>query len=461
MATTTSTTATTAGAAAAANDVAEGPVLSVVNKRLRALRKKLNRIVHTEESMAQGKPINKEQEEVLRSKPSVLALIDELEKLRSPLSAAVTEELNLALKNNNNHHQQKPQPEPEFQLQPQPQPESVSEAKNDDVSVVEDLINLIYFGSLFDVKSQNEFTSTMLTRTHERGCCLTYDYVTDDATDLLRERDLDLISAMRGLLISRPADSSLSHRDALCRCVEHARLWLARAPQPIEPNAEVTYAGLREKLNKIMSSEYFITTPEIKATDEVAAAAASGSYQSFQVPVHGTAPVEGEGGLVSKSPDQDEGAINYQGHGSGEEHSDPEGELQKDEVEVENVEVVTAQHEQTNAQVDVEYNQRDMETKDQQYNPRRGYQNQRGGRGGGGSRRGYSNGRGGRGGGGVGRGGYQNGRNQYYDQPGNYYTRNYYNNRGGGRGARGGGYSYNNGSGGQFNHVAGDVGVQS
>ncbi|KAL1355139.1 hypothetical protein AAHE18_05G093100 [Arachis hypogaea] len=422
MATTTSTTASTAGAAAA-NDVAEGPVLSVVNKRLRALRKKLNRIVHTEESVAQGKPINKEQEEVLRSKPSVLALIDELEKLRSPLSAAVTEELNLALKNNNNHHQPKPQPEPESQLQPQPQPEPVSEAKNDDVSVVEDLINLIYFGSLFDVKSQNEFTSTMLTRTHERGCCLTYDYVTDDATDLLRERDLDLISAMRGLLISRPADSSLSHRDALCRCVEHARLWLARAPQPIEPNAEVTYAGLREKLNKIMSSEYFITTPEIKATDEVAAAAASGSYQSFQVPVHGTAPVEGEGGSVSKSPDQDEGAINYQGHGSGEENSDPEGELQKDEVEVENVEVVTAQNEQTNAQVDVEYNQRDMETKDQHY-PRRGYQNQRGGRGGGGSRRGYSNGRGGRGGGGVGRGGYQNGR-------------------------------------GQFNHVAGDVGVQS
>ncbi|MED6114206.1 hypothetical protein PIB30_078146 [Stylosanthes scabra] len=454
MATTTSTTAT--------NDVAEGPVLSVVNKRLRALRKKMNRIVHTEESVAQGKPINKEQEEVLRSKPSVLALIDELEKLRSPLSAAVTEELNLALKDNNNHHQQpKPQPEPESQSQPQPQPQSepASEPRNDDVSVVEDLINLIYFGSLFDVESQNEFTSTMLTRTHERGCCLTYDYVTDDATDLLRERDLDLISAMRGLLISRPANSSLSHRDALRRCLEHARLWLARAQQPIEPNAEVTYAGLREKLNKIMSSEYITTTPEIKATVEVAAAAASGSYhQSFQVPVH-VETVEAEGGSVSQSQDQDEGTINYQGYGSGEQ-SDPEGELQKDEVEVENLEVVATQHEQNNPHVDVEYNQRDMEAKDQQYYPRRGYQNHRGGRGSGGGRRGYSNGRGGRGGagGGGGRGGYQNGRNQYYDQSGNYYPRNYYNR--GGRGGRGGYYN-NNGSGGQFNHVAGDVGVQS
>ncbi|KAF7809190.1 glycine-rich protein [Senna tora] len=80
----------------------------------------------------------------------------------------------------------------------------------------------------------------MLTRTHERGCCLTYDYVTDDATDLLGEKDLDLISSLGSLLISRPADSSLSHKNALQRCTEHAKLWLAKADQPIESNADVT-----------------------------------------------------------------------------------------------------------------------------------------------------------------------------------------------------------------------------
>jgi len=119
--------------------------------------------------------------------------------------------------------------------------------------------------------------------------------------------------------------------------------------------------------------------------------------------------------------------------------------------------VVSVQHGQTNPQADAEHNERDFEAKDQQSYPRRGYQNHRGGRGGGG-RRGYSNGRGGRSGGGRG-GGYQNGRNPYYDQPGNYYPRNYYNNRG--RGGRGGGYYNNHGAGGQVNHVAGDVGVQS
>ncbi|KAJ4825920.1 hypothetical protein Tsubulata_047929 [Turnera subulata] len=90
-------------------EAADGPVLSLFNKRLRALKKKYNRILQMEESIAQGKPINKEQEEVLRSKPSVSAAIDELEKLRAPLSSALSEELDLALSR-----------------QPQPQPSSPS-----------------------------------------------------------------------------------------------------------------------------------------------------------------------------------------------------------------------------------------------------------------------------------------------------------------------------------------------
>jgi len=66
-------------------------------------------------------------------------------------------------------------------------------------------------------------------------------------------------------------------------------------------------AGLRERLNKIMSSEYFTTTPEMKATVEVAAAA-GGNYASFQVPVHGSivptsVPIDVEGS-VSQSQEK-------------------------------------------------------------------------------------------------------------------------------------------------------------
>ncbi|KAJ6988990.1 hypothetical protein NC653_021780 [Populus alba x Populus x berolinensis] len=436
-------------AAASTSEITEGPVLSLITKRLRGLKKKFNRIVQMEESIAQGKPINKEQEDFLRSKPSVSAAIDELEKLRQPLSVAVSEEIELAA----------------HRLNPKSDSTVVPEASN---GVVEDLLHLFYFGSLFDVRSQNDFTATMLTRTHERGCCLTYDYVTDDATDLLSERDLDMISILGGgLLISRPVNSSLSHKNALQRCMEHAKLWLANSDQPIDSNVNVSYAELREKLNKIMASDYFTTTPEIKAPVEMAAAA--GNYVPFQVPFS----VHMDEDSVAQYQPKEQETENIQ-HETGDDQSSPAEELQEDEQETENPAVVSDQQEQDNPStevevyynqrevehVEVDHNQREAEPKEQQYVSRRNYQNQRGGRGGGnGGRRGYSNGRGGRSGG-RGGGGYQIDRNQHHDQPGNYYQRNNYNNRG--RGVRGGGHTYNNnGSTGEGSHAPADVGVAS
>ncbi|CAK9182122.1 unnamed protein product [Ilex paraguariensis] len=264
-------TLSTTMAATAASDVTDGPVLSFINKRIRGLRKKYNRIVQMEESIAQ-------------------AAIDELEKLRQPLSSVVVEEVNLAIQ----RHQVST-------AQPTETKDPEENNTNNDLEsqydlVVDDLLKLLYFGSMFDVKSQNDFTATMLTKIHERGCCLTYDYVTDDdANDLLGERDLDLISMLGGFLISRPVDSSLSHKNALQRCIEHAKLWLSKSDQPIGANSAVTYAQLREKLNKIMASDYFTTTPEMKAPVEVAAAA-SGNYGSFQVH-ESVVPVQVEGSV--------------------------------------------------------------------------------------------------------------------------------------------------------------------
>ncbi|KAK8561562.1 hypothetical protein V6N13_149270 [Hibiscus sabdariffa] len=424
--------------------VSDGPVLSFINKRLRALRKKHNRILQMEESVSQGKPLNKEQEEVLRSKPAVAALIDELEKLRQPLSAAVSEEISLALQ------RQTISPE---EATPDAQPdknETQEQQPNEHDHAIEDLLNLLYFGLLFDVKSQNDFTSTMLTRTHERGCCLTYDYVTEDATDLLSEKDLDLIATLSGQLTSRPADSSLSHKNALQRCAQHAKLWLSNSDQPIDPNADVSYAGLRQRLNKIMSLDYFTTTPEIKDPVEVAAAAAAATYTSFQVPVQSApipVPVQVEDSDRQYQPKEAE-ASDYQEAETGDNQYSSTDELQQDNLEKENhAEDITVEQEHGKLQAD------NAESKEQQYVPQRPYQNQRGGRGTGGGLRA------GRGGRGSGRGGvtYQNGHN---DQPGNSYSRNQYNNRG--RGGRGGGQAYNNQvSAVQGDNPSADVGVAS
>ncbi|XP_076945750.1 uncharacterized protein LOC143616940 isoform X2 [Bidens hawaiensis] len=435
-------------------DSNDGPVLTLINKRIRNLKKKLNRISQIEQSTVK----NKEQEDLLKSKPSIVAAVDELEKLRPPLSAAVDEEIAIAVKlsqtplteftetlgnviavtetetetetlgdNNNNNNNN-----------------NNSDIDNDDVNesdrVIEDLLKLIYIGNMFDVKTRSEYDSVMLTRTHERNCCLTYDYVTDDdAAVVLGESDLDLLAKMSSLLISRPVDLSASHQDALRRCVEHAKRWLKGAEESVEADSDVTYAALREKLTKIIGSDYLKITPEMKAPAVVAAEAA-GNYV-FQVPVQ----VEN---TVAPHEQTEDNSTDFQRNATHEDQSGPVEHSSEQEPEAENTIETQVQVEQG------ETNPANTENKEQ-YAPRR-YNQRGGGRSNGGGRggRGYGGGRGGRSGG---RGGpYQNGRNQYYEQQGNYYQsnqRNYYGGRG--RGGRGGGGGNGNGNGYNHHHGAG------
>ncbi|KAL5976671.1 hypothetical protein ACLOJK_021004 [Asimina triloba] len=133
-------------------------------------------------------------------------------------------------------------------------------------------------------------------------------------------------------------------------------------------------------------------------------------------------------------PGQDEEAVNFQGKDTVPDESSAVEELPKDEEQMLNpAEFPTQDHPKLQEAEAEEQNEHLGET-EQQYIPRRSYQNQRGGgRGSAGGRRGYANGRGGRGG--RGGGNYPNGRSQYYDS-GNYYPRNYYNARGRGGGGR-------------------------
>ncbi|WVY92787.1 hypothetical protein V8G54_031875 [Vigna mungo] len=120
-------------------DVADGLVMSLINKRIRAFRKKMNRIVAMEESLSLGKTLNKEQEEFPRTKPSILALIDEFEKLRQPLTSAVAEELQGTAPNARSAEAPTQTLAESSGLFEQPPPQHSGE----DV-VVEDLLNLLY-----------------------------------------------------------------------------------------------------------------------------------------------------------------------------------------------------------------------------------------------------------------------------------------------------------------------------
>ncbi|XP_020165778.1 uncharacterized protein [Aegilops tauschii subsp. strangulata] len=401
---TASASGSAAAAAAAASEANDGPTLSVVTKRLRALRKKQNRIAQMEEAVAAGKTLNQEQKEVMRSKPTLAAVIDELERLRAPLAVAVAEEVSVA---------------------PAPAPAPAPEPSGSDSSV-QDLLALVYFGALFDVKPQSDFIATMVAREHERSSCITYDCVGDDTVDLLVEGDLDVVSAVAALAAARPASAvGVSHRDALQACAHHARLWLARADEPIHPGSSVTYAAVRAKLDRIMASDYY-----------TAAAVGGGSY--------GAEGVQAQESMTA-SPEASAVEENLAAEGHKEEKEDSHAteiynDHQSDSADVQNVdreapvnppeEYPSVQAEQEKFDME-EQDERDAEPKEQQFqHPRRSHQNQRGG--GRGRRGAYPNGRGGRGGGrGMG-GGYQNGRGY----------------QGGGGGYQGGGGGYQNGRGG-------------
>ncbi|CAN4075634.1 unnamed protein product [Withania somnifera] len=430
----------------AASDVSDGPVLNVINKRLRALRKKFNRIVQMEESLSKGKTLNKEQEETLRSKPAVIAGIDELEKLREPLTSAVLEEVNLAI----HQHQvstsgssftastDSTSEDSEKKLDSNSDPKSENE--NEWLMLVEDLLNLLYFGCMFDVKSlQSDFNATMLKRTDERACCLSYDRMPDDEStdviDLLGERDLDLISIVSGLLISRPGNSPLSHKHALQQYIQHAKLWITKSDRPIIPDSDATYAELRLKLNRIMSSLYF-------STDPVTAEAAAANYGSYSVPVeesvgvvHINEPMQ-DHTMVLQSQQKEEERASSQGADTYEIQASTIEEIQQGKYG-ENFSELPAEAEMVRPCAEGGDNLKELQSARWRSHQNQNYRGKRnGGRGG---HRGYSDGRGGRGRGGS----YQNGHNQYFDQSSNYYQKGYYNNyRGrGGRGTVGGNYN--------------------
>ena len=67
-------------------------VTVAIAKRARALRKKLNHVERLEQSRADGRVLNTEQELALTSRPALEAALDELERLAQVVPALVAEE---------------------------------------------------------------------------------------------------------------------------------------------------------------------------------------------------------------------------------------------------------------------------------------------------------------------------------------------------------------------------------
>uniref|UniRef100_A0A1S3Y8X3 Uncharacterized protein n=1 Tax=Nicotiana tabacum TaxID=4097 RepID=A0A1S3Y8X3_TOBAC len=218
-------------------DVSVEPAMRVFNNHVRTLGEKLKRIGEIEESLSKGKDLNKIAKKALSSKSAVVGAIDELGNIRESLTYAAYDELKLTLLAKS------------------------CNSERDRLTLVQDLLNLLYLGHLFDEKSlQSDITEkTRQRRTRERNY-----FLSCESTDPVGVTDLYSISLLCGHLICPPAAHSLlSHKGALEKC--HAKLWLAKSDEPIMHDSNATYAGLRSKLNSIMSSQYFTADHEDEA----------------------------------------------------------------------------------------------------------------------------------------------------------------------------------------------------
>ena len=197
---------------------ATSPVVALMNKRLRNLRKKLTRIQGVEASVAEGKSLNKDQQELLASKAGVETLIDEYEKLQKPLTDALKEEMGARAHEVAAAQEAARKAEAEVAAER----EKAAESAGGGGGAVEEVLTLLYFACLFDVRSASESSMLAFMRVRERQACLSYDY--SEAAQL-EEDDLDAIAQLGKLLTQRT--QNVSHQQALRICTETARNWLA------------------------------------------------------------------------------------------------------------------------------------------------------------------------------------------------------------------------------------------
>lgn len=201
------------------------PVVALMNKRLRNLRKKLVRIQGVEASQAEGKSLNKDQQELLASKAAVEVLIDEYEKLQKPLTDALKEEV--GSRGKEVAEAQAAAKAAEEKLAEEREKAESAEAAKAAENEVEEVLKLLYFAQLFDVRSQQESSMLTFMRVRERQACLSYDYNESS----LDEEDLDAIAQLGKLLTSRT--QNVSHQAALRMCIDTARSWLAGQSESI------------------------------------------------------------------------------------------------------------------------------------------------------------------------------------------------------------------------------------
>eukprot|EP00240_Pyramimonas_obovata_P002254 CAMPEP_0118934212 /NCGR_PEP_ID=MMETSP1169-20130426/13698_1 /TAXON_ID=36882 /ORGANISM="Pyramimonas obovata, Strain CCMP722" /LENGTH=524 /DNA_ID=CAMNT_0006877089 /DNA_START=167 /DNA_END=1738 /DNA_ORIENTATION=+ len=288
----------------AAQASGEGPVLSLITKRVRAIKKKLEKVRQLEEFVIAGKSINPEQQAVLDSKVVLGIQMEELEKLRPLLGTALKEEKAAWV----------PPPPPKAKKSEQPAPppanaeadklvaekeaalsaaiqqhqEELAQLNASEAERVRSVIELMYFSQVFDIR-QPPFQTFNHLQQMERSSCLSYDYI-DARGASLTHADLDLIAAFGKLVASRPQGVAISHKDALDSCHNLALKWMSKSQEMI-PELNCSFSDLVARLDRILSSDYFTQKPVVQTLNDQPGREAAEALQRVQLEHYGGPPM--------------------------------------------------------------------------------------------------------------------------------------------------------------------------
>lgn len=255
----------------------DGAVITLVSKRLRAAKKKLNRIQELETAVGNGKDINADQQELLNSKTGVVAVIEELERvtpLLRPVVAEEREEARLELQLETEAAAKaaaalavppaggegiKPEAEhhPDSDIAELPASVDRSSQTNiaDTQAAVEEavmkVLQLVYFGQVFE---------SSVTGPQERHACLSYSYRAPQEAPALTDQHLSQISFLAKLLSTRPPGMTHSHKDALAACQELALKFLFDGAAEV-PELGVPMQSIQDGISTVVQSGYYTAQP--------------------------------------------------------------------------------------------------------------------------------------------------------------------------------------------------------
>ncbi|QDZ22453.1 hypothetical protein HOP50_07g49940 [Chloropicon primus] len=284
----------------------ENSVSSVFSKRLRALRKKLRNVEEIEKKVREGKTINEQQEEAIRSKPLTLSVIEEVERLKKTVEEELQakdkereRELRRAereaerwRKRAEKHQQEKKEEKPAKKERASPGENSSAKVQE----AIEKLLKVFYFGRLFDTSTGNNLAH------YERAAYLGYDSLLDkeDAAaggmTMMTQKHLDGLSAFAFYLSSRPMNQLLSHKQALEHCVALAKEYAegGKRDRMEVPLSDGTLCNLEDMLERISKTGFYNIVPVLANASSAAEATAAVEEAAAPPPANG--PQEALGG---------------------------------------------------------------------------------------------------------------------------------------------------------------------